>query len=210
MSILDEFYQRMIKICIKENRKLKQPNLDYSKTYYNTNIIFGEDRKLNIRWIKLPTFTRENKTYYYVVFVNDIDYWRSGEKKQLYRQIRETLDCHDVDSYTIFQFGRYHGHVDQIINDLMKYYHIYVFNTQNPTLEDTETIYKFIANFVQKRIDSIKKDGIVFGSIEKDIRRLQSFVDFLNSIYSFNVISNSKKNSFNISYNYKNRRGKYE
>jgi hypothetical protein len=116
-----------------------------------------------------------------------------GEKKQIYNQIIETLDRYDVDSYTIFQFGKYYGHTDPIINNLMKYYHIYNFNTQNPTNKHCETIHKFIANFLQKRIGLIKTDGIVYGSIIDDIKRLQNLIDFLNSIYVYAMSNNRRE-----------------
>jgi len=204
---LENLYQQLIQLSIQENYKTKQIGIDHSKMYYNAEIPFQNDRKLNIRYVKLPTFARENKQYYYTIFLNNITYWRAGEKKQLYGQIIETLDRYNVDSYTIFQFGKYHGHIDHIINDLMKYYHIYVFNKWQPEKKDITTIYTFIINFLQKRIDSMNKDGLIFGTIQNDVARLQDFVDFLNPLLSFNVISNyNVKSTFNTSYNNKNRR----
>lgn len=198
-KILNDFYQQLIKLCISENRKIKDPNPDCGKLYYDTKIPMSEDRQFNIRWVKLPTFTRENKQQYYTVFINDIDYWRAGEKKQIYGQIIETLDRHDVDSYTIFQFGKYHGHIDPIINELIKYYHIYVINTQEPQNKNIEMIYKFISNFLQRRINGRKGNTIIFGDLLVEIKRLQSFVDFLNSMnlsFSYIISNDSKKNSF--------------
>lgn len=194
LTLLENFFQQLIKIAFIENKKLGQTNIDYSKLYYSTSIPFKEDRVLNIRWVKLPTFQRENKQYYYAVFINDIDFWRMGEKTELYKQVIETIDRYDIDSYTVFQFGRYHGHNDPLINNLMKYFHIYVFNKVEVESDDLETVSRFVSDFLQKRINLMKNGGKIFGCIEKDVKRLQSFVDFLVSIRSFNCYR--KKRSF--------------
>jgi len=182
--ILDDFFQQLIKICISENKKLNDINIDYSKLYYQTEIPMSEDRMLNIRWVKLPTFRRENKQQYYTIFINDIEFWRSGEKKQIYSQIIETIDRQNVDSYTIFMFGTYHGHIDTVINELIKFYHISVFNTQEPQTGDIDTIYRFISSFLQRRIDGRKGNTIIFGELQVEVKRLQNFVDFLKPFVS--------------------------
>jgi len=200
VEILDKFYQQLIQITLKENKKTGI-DLDYSKLYYSTNIPFKEDRIFNIRWIKIPTLKKQNKQYYYAVFINDIDFWRMGEKTELYNQIIETIDRYDIDSYTIFQFGRYHGHNDPLINNLMKYYHMYVFNTEEPSYDNFDTIYKFITDFLKKRINTIRSKKIIFGEMDKELKRLENFTNFLANRNSLNIIRIYKKNSSNISYN---------
>jgi hypothetical protein len=210
VDVLGNLYQNLIKLSIKENKKLgkqmQQPLHNYDKLYREIIIPFKENRQLHIRWIKFPTFIYKDKPQYYAVFLNNIAWWRKGEIKQIIKQTRESIDNYDVDSHTIFQLGILHGNFDPMENINIRYYKTFIFNTSVFTVKHQEIVYKFIRNFLQKRINGCKKEGIDFGITKKDVARLSDFVNFLDSIFSYNIIRNNYKNSFNNS-SYNKRKG---
>ena len=200
---IQNIYQRFIPFLIKENQRLEF-SISADKLYKDTQIEFG-DRMLSVRWLKIPTFQRNKKQYYYVIFFGVISLWRKGEIREIKKQILETCDLVNVDSYTIFQIGRFHGRFD--LNENIKFHNMFIFNTTEFTETYENRFYKLLMNFLQTRVDNIKKN-YVFGTIEADVKRIEKFIDMINNIYtnisSKNVISSSINTSTNIISNRRN------
>ena len=179
-NVIDALYNQLIKATIKQNTLLgeqlgiKQTN--YNKLYKKSEIPFDDDRELNIRWVKIPTFLQENKPTYYAVFLVSINYWRKGEMKKIYRQTIETIDSADVDSYTIILIGRLFGYIDKM-DRRPKYYHIYRINTNEFTSKERKRVLDCICGFIDQRIRQMLSNDVSIASVKTDANRLQSFVN---------------------------------
>lgn len=184
---LDNSFQRLIPISIKNN-KLTEHGITADQLYGTNSILFNDNRTLNIRWIKIPTFQQNNNQYYYTVFLNDIELWRKGEIKQIKKQSLECCNTYNMDSYTIFQVGRFHGRFE--LNENIKFHNTYIFNVETFTNKQETLFYNLICNFLNRRIQKMDTGGLVFGTIREDIRRLERCIDILNSISTINISSN--------------------
>ena len=183
--LLDGFYESLIQQSIKMYRTIEQQQgtkmMDYDRLYYTTRVPFKDDRELMVRVIKIPTFRNKNKISYYALFLCDIVFWRKGEISELWRQVTDCVDKQDVDSYTIYVFGRFHGYYDPVVNSNMKRYKIFIMNTEMVTGKGLGVIRGNLQRFFLKRIKRMSGDGLVFGGIADDICRLQGFVDWLQA-----------------------------
>jgi hypothetical protein len=181
--MMDALYNQLIKAVIKQNKMIEEQTRipqDCRRQYNSTNIPF-EERILKIRWIKIPTVIRENKIWYYAVFLVDVSFWRKGELKKIYRQVIESIDAQDVDTHTIFLAGKLYGFFDKM-NNQPKYYHIFRINTDKLTVKERQQILDCICNYLQKRIDGMIEQQVKIPAMKQDILRLQFFVDTFRNI----------------------------
>lgn len=210
VDLIENTWETLRKTAFKENKNVEKELgtqlLNYDKLYRNTTLPFS-DRELNIRWVKLPTFIFENKPQYYAVFLNSINYWRKGEIKHIKKQSLESIDRDNVDSYTIFQVGKFHGSFD--FNENMRYYRTFIFNTKEFTEKNAQTMFGFIGNLIKKRAVNMLNDGLIFGILKQDTDRLLQCSDFLLSIYSYNIIRNIRS-TYNTSSKIIRKEGKHD
>jgi len=183
MNQLDSIYQRFIPMVIRQNQKTTH-GINSDKLYRQTSIPLDDERTLNIRWIKIPTFQRDQHQYYYTVFLNNIELWRKGEIRNIQRQTLETTDKQHVDSYTIFMLGRFYGCFE--INQNMKWYKTFIINSMVCDNRHESMIYGFISSFLQNRLNRLTGDGLVFGDITRDVVRLRGFCSVLDEVMVFN------------------------
>jgi len=203
--MLDALYNQLIKAAINQNQRI---GADCRKICNSTNIPFG-DRKLNIRWVKIPTFIKENKPSHYAVFLVDIPYWRKGELKAIYKQCIETIDNHDIDSYTIFLVGHLYGYFDPLLNKPMKNYKTFIINKEKIDKKERALIINFICKFIEHRIRLLKDTDKIFGGVQQDIERLQYFVETFTPMrvitcahaYEPSKIKRTIKSTSNVSFN---------
>lgn len=199
---INDTYQRLIPLAIKQNKQTNS-EIESDKVYRDTNIPFIDDRILNIRWIKIPLFMYENHRYSYGIFINDIDHWRKGEIKQIKQQTMESMDTYDIDSYTIFQFGKFHGTFE--FNENMKFHKIFILNSKNYEQKHENLIYQQIIKFIQKRINKISMNPIRFNDLDNDLKRLNHCITIINNItlLSSNIRSDILKESSKTTSNLK-------
>lgn len=189
---MNNLYQTLQKIAITENRKvekqLKRKLYNFDKIYYQTTMPF-KDRQLKIRWIKLPTFMWKDKPTYYAAFLNNIEYWRKGEIKDIYQQTIECIDKKDVDQYSIFLSGKLYGHIDTVENKPLNWYKTFILNTTEFTKQHQNRIYNTIIRFLSSRCKGMEKEGKIFGNIQKDVDRLNSLTETLKLLKTdYNVV----------------------
>ena len=152
-TIPDELYQSLIPMVMKSNRKLsltlgRELN-NYDWLYNYTRLPFDEQRFINMRNIKIPTFVYENKPSYYCCFFVDIDDYRLGEIKKIAAQCAESIDDRNsIDSYTIFLFGSLHGHINTLTRKQMKENRTYIVNRVIPNNNDKARVLRFICSFM--------------------------------------------------------------
>ena len=180
LSKLENTYGRLISLAIGQNKQTRN-GVAADKLYWTATIPFDAEQILNVRHVKIPMFSRDNQMYYYGIFINDIDLWRKGEIKKIKWQTLECADMHNMDSYTIFQVGTFHGTFDLMEN--IKFHRTFIINTKEYKQECEDRIYQHITNFIQKRIDNISKNTVMFAEHQNDIMRLTRCIDIINNAY---------------------------
>ena len=138
-------------------------------------------------------FKHNDKQQHYGIFLNSIDMWRKGEIREIREQTLESTDKTDMDSYTIFQQGKLHG--DFRLNENIRFHNTFIINNKNYGQKQEQLIYQHIINFIQKRIDRVSENKVLYKGLEQDIERLQSFVSIINNInlLAFNLEGNVLK-----------------
>ena len=186
-TIPDELYQSLIPMVMKSNRKLSEtlhrPLKNYDWLYNYTRLPFDEQRFINMRHIKIPTFVYENKPSYYCCFFVDIEDYRLGEIQKISSQCAETIDDRNsIDSYTIFLFGCLHGHINPLTRKQMKENKTYVVNRIIPNDADRTRVLRFMCTFLSKKINRMDSGGKIFGQIDADCDRLRGFVEGIENV----------------------------
>lgn len=181
MEVPQRIFQRLITAAIGQMRQIDR-SYDMSKLYYSTTVQYDEEREINIRWVKIPTFRKNNNITFYAICLTDIQFSRMGELKNIHRQCTEAIDRVNIDSYTIFLFGRFHGYIDRVTNKPFRWWKIYILNRSTPTVEDENRVYSFISRVITNRCDRMVAGGMIFGTIVEDVERLRCFADSLNVI----------------------------
>jgi len=196
---MDALYNQLIKAAIHQNKmietQLRIPQQNFDKLYRKEELPF-DDRLLTIRWIKIPTFIRENKPSFYAICLANISYWWKNEAKNIYQQCVESTDWANVDSQTLFLQGKSIGWFDQTF---LFNYKIFRLNVSSFSKKERDIVISYIVKAIEKRISSIKEQNpefITYGSIKKDVERLQYFIDtFTPLIITRTSKRNSKRNS---------------
>ena len=181
----DKMYQDFLVRSITENRKMekqiKKKLTNFDQIYKSNTYEFSEERNLNIRMFKIPTFIKDNRINYYAGYLVDIDWYRLGEMKNIHTQCREIID-NDVESYTIFLAGKLFGHIDPMTNKNLKWYNTYVLNTTDLNNKHLYRVYDNIERFLITRCNNMDSGGLIFGHIADDVKRLREFTNYLHDV----------------------------
>ena len=187
-SNLDLIYEKLITQVLKQNKKIEDElgeKLHNFNTLHNdVSIPFSNDgRMLHVRVLKIPTFIINNKPSYYALILSDISLWRKGEIKQLHGQIVECFDNHDVDSYTIFQQGEFHGYFDPVLNKNTRQYNMFILHGTILTRKQQNFIIDITVNYLESRCRGITDGIIVYNRLKKDVARLRCFCEDLQLLF---------------------------
>ena len=196
--MFESIYDDLVKIAISQQRKIDL-KADMSKLYHRTLLPF-HNREIEIAYTKVPTFRIDGKYRYYAPILVRIEEYYKNEIKKIYEQCKEVLDSQDIDSYTIFLFGKNHDWIDPII-DFPRRYNIVRFNTAYPSITHRNRTYRIISNFLRKRAKSIMSKKVVYGDVLNDCKRIIDVaekLDLLTNTSIRKVIRNSNTNSNTI------------
>lgn len=171
-------FETLFKIVFKQHKNTSQSNFNANHIYYHTEVPFGDTRLLKVSWIKIPTFHKEHKLRMYCVFIVRISYYRTGEIKQIWKQVIDTADNHDIDSYTIFLHGKLRGFVDPVANKPLNYYKTYLIHDKQPRAQN-KRVMQFVKGFLTRRLRIMQSGGLLFGELIDDCKRMQKTIDCL-------------------------------
>lgn len=205
-------YLTMLEISIAQNRKLQDDiglHLhNFDKLYGQFTETISDGRRVVVRWVKLPTFTRENKPRYYIIFMVNTDYWHSNNIRHIRAMCLNNVDTSDIDNlekgYTIFLCGRQKGfyrphQLDYILHPC----NTVVINSNCRHTEDARGIlFKSLWSFISKRLlKFIKKinntrSRTAYGLLKKDYLRLNNLVTGLRKLWHnfYKIYVRIKKN----------------
>lgn len=209
IKLSERVYDTLVKRSIVENRKLAEQyneQIDCRDLYQMINIKFDDERNLIIKRISFPTLRTDKKQRYYDIYLIHIPYWRIGELPIINSYAMDLRKNHYAsDSRTVFISGILYGHVEH--RHIIRY-KLRVFNIAEFGKEQWTILFKTMYNFLDYRCMKISQHGKIYGSMEKDIKRIGKLAEFFldmskinTPILSNNVISNVIRISNNGSNN---------
>ncbi len=190
---LDAMYERLIPLVIKENHKVADELgvqlHNYGSLYRDSEVPFGDDgRVLHSRVLKIPTFTEGNTPRYYGMVLGDIDFWRKGEMRRLHAQVVEGIDNRDVDAYTIFMLGRFHGYFDPVTSENTRRCNLFILHGSELTRKYASLVMGTVTKYLESRCQGMErrlavKDVKAYGRVRTDIERMRRFNETLDLLF---------------------------
>lgn len=231
----EEIYKSLSEISFKQNRIVED---NRGHKLYNFDKLHGEGfyelddgRDLIIRFVKIPTFTRDNAPRYYVVFLCFMDWWQIGNIASLRKSCMDLVkDHHDIDSiksFTIFLAGKQRGFIKKSAKTtsyLRKHNTILINSNSRHCDEARSTVFKSVLRFIEQRCIRIyqsinsqtyiygeeKRRKHIYGALRTDWQRLNNLVGVLRKFFkNFRRIWMKKKiNNINEQNNISNSNNK--
>jgi len=192
-------YETMLEVSMSQNRKLQD---DIGMHLHNFDKIYGQftetiedGRTIMVRWVKIPTFTKENRPRYYIVFMVNINHWHSSDIRHIRGICLNSVDLNDVDQlkngYTIYLCGRQKGfYRPGQLNHILYDCNTVVINSNCRHTEDARgVLFRSIWKYLYERLNSFlkkinsTKSKTARGLLKKDYLRLNDLVKGLDKLW---------------------------
>lgn len=198
------YYTLLNAVC--STYKDENKKIDFTKINRSTTFPF-KNRELTVHWVKIPTFTMENRQKYYAVFLADLNprFIYKMEIKGVVNQCWEAIDNHDIDSNTIFIYSKQKDFIPKY-NPVFQNHKVYIHNTALPLLKHKRRTLKHITNLLQKRVEGVKEKPALLSYHVEECRLLEKLIETINKdlyIYSYSTKRNTKRTSYNNSFSTK-------
>jgi hypothetical protein len=208
-SNFEAMHETLVDYAFKQNRQVETDRNyklnNYNTLYSNESFNLTDGRTLNIRMVRIPTFSYQNKPMYYTVFFCSTDWWSIGNIPSISNACKKMLRKQDGDSHSIFLCGLQKGFINKKDTYLLKKFNTMVINSRKRHVDEVRAnVFKAISGFLRvrcielyKRInsktyDSENNNGVVagawrvpsngrkqchiYGQLKKDWQRLNDFV----------------------------------
>lgn len=201
----DVMYQQMIPVALQQNKQAEanaqQPLYNNHNRYGSMIVPYDDTRALSFRFVKIPTFAKENRMMYYTMFFVNIEWYTTDDIKRICALCLNNVDHRDMYNigrgYTIFLSGKQRGRVHPLQwNTLSRQYNTWRINTltskgiKRQPSEIRAKILKQLMTYFERLIKQIKnktKEGFhyykgekhthtLYGQLKKDFDRVHDFV----------------------------------
>ena len=138
-------YQTLYDIAREQNSKLEADRghplhnfdtLHSEATGENNLFTLSDGRTMNVKWVRIPTFSHQNKPLYHTIFLVNTEWWEAKNAPSIEDLCKQLLQYRTSDRYTIFLCGKQKQFRRAKDDALLRKHNIVIFNTNHNGVDD--------------------------------------------------------------------------